>query len=204
MQEGPRNKNESILEKLMVTGIIIQTFTLTSLVLGTYILGLSWHTGSWEGKNSDLTSDEVAEGVDKARTMTILMITFGELIRAYSCRSMRYSVFQLGLFTNPWMQYAVGTSIACTVLICNIPGVMDIFSTAYLDGRSWAWILTMCWIPFTVDECTKVVYRLTGYGKRPKINQQPDVAASPEYHAHSVRHDGHVPLSEIDSKEDAL
>lgn len=203
MQEGPRNKNESILEKLMITGIIIQTFTLTSLVLGTYILGLSWHTGSWDGANDNLTTDEISKGVDKARTMTILMITFGELIRAYSCRSMRYSVFQLGLFSNPWMQYAVGTSMAATVLICNIPGVMDIFGTEYLDGRSWAWILCMCWIPFIVDEVTKTVYRYTGYGKRPKIHQQADIVPSPEHHPHSNRH-GHIPLNDMDSKEDAV
>ena len=99
--------------------------------------------------------------------MTILVITFSELLRAYSCRSLRASVFQLGFFSNSSMQKAVFSAIAATVFIANVPGVMDVFSLKYLQGKEWAWVICISVIPFMIDEFTKLVYRTTGFGKRP-------------------------------------
>ena len=83
---------------------------------------------------------EVKTSFNRARTMTIYVITFSELLRAYrrvpdltfpcmqrmrgvcSCRSMRQSVFTLGLFSNKWMQYAVGVAVAGTIVVGNTPG----------------------------------------------------------------------------------
>jgi len=168
MDEGPRPKTEPIIEKVMVTGIVIQTIVLTSCTLFTYVYGLSLFIGSWDGVNSSLTPDELDLGIAKARTMSILYIVFAELLRAYSSRSLRVSIIQLGVFSNIYMQYSVFVAIISTVVIANTPWVMDVFSLHYLSLREWAFVVIFAFVPFFVDELTKYFYRLTGFGKRPR------------------------------------
>jgi Ca2+-transporting ATPase len=59
MEQGPRLMSEPLLEKLMLTGVLIHTIILTSCCLGTYFIGLYWHTsenqwGSWNGGILDI------------------------------------------------------------------------------------------------------------------------------------------------------
>ena len=54
------------------------------------------------------------QGVDvrTAETMAFVTLSLCELFRAYTVRSERVSVFRLGVFSNKYMQYAVGASLA--------------------------------------------------------------------------------------------
>jgi len=171
MNQGPRPKTEPLLEKIMVTGIVVQTIVLTSVVIGTYCFGL-WLQFDQVWPNSDGkypgSEHDRSYGVEFARTMTIYVIVFAELLRAYSCRSMRESIFTIGFFSNQWMQYSVGVSIALTLFVGHVPGVQDVFSMVTLNGKAWAWIIGMSLVPFCFDELTKVAYRGTGFGVRPK------------------------------------
>jgi Ca2+-transporting ATPase len=181
MDEGPRPLTEPLIEKVQKTGIIIQTFLLTNLVFWTYVLGLYWHTGTWNGEIPEIPEgldpalfqpvlDQYNDGIVKAQTMAILLIVFAELGRAYSSRSLRQSVFDIGFFSNSMMQYSVGASVLGTILVGFVPGINDLFGCTYLDGRSYAVVFIFALLPFTVDEVTKYFYRRTGFGLRPKMN----------------------------------
>jgi hypothetical protein len=108
--------------------------------------------------------------------MTMYMIVFGELVRAYGARSMRLSLFQIGVFSNPWIQPAVFSAVALTFFVGHVPGVRDVFDMQFLTGREYAFCLGLCPLPLVVDEITKTVYRRIGYGVRPKsrmLEQRP-------------------------------
>ena len=51
-------------------------------------------------------------------------ILLAELLRAYTSRSLRESIFKIGVFSNQWMQYSVGVSLVAGVLLAVIPGVL--------------------------------------------------------------------------------
>lgn len=180
MEEGPRPQQESIVEKVMITGVIVNATFLTVLCIGVYIIGLYWNVGSWDGVPATVNAFTTIDGkndpnfqsleylVNKARTMTIYYIVFAELGRAYSARSMRQSVFRMGFFSNKWMQWAVGTAVGATFAIGHIPGVRGVFSMEILEGREWGLVLGLASVPFWVDETLKMIYRKTGFGARPK------------------------------------
>jgi len=170
MDQGPRPLSEPILEKLMITGIVIQTILETGITLAVYIIGLQWNVGSADGTNDNLSDDEITDGTRRAQTMVIYVIVFLELLRAYTSRSLRSSVFTMGLFSNKYMQYAVGFSVVFTLFVGNVPGLMDIFSMSYLGGREWGLVIGLTPVCAIADEITKWVYRRTGYGLRPKVN----------------------------------
>lgn len=179
MEQGPRPQTEGIVEKLMLTGIVIQVTLLTLLAFIVYIVGLDWELGHWDAtKPEGMSESDYDKHVRIARTMVIVFISFAELLRAYSCRALRASIWTVGPFTNKVMQYAISISILATVFIANVPGVMGIFSLEYMSGKQWIFIIGMSLIPFTVDEFTKFIYRATGFGKRPTIN---NVEAAPHF-----------------------
>jgi Ca2+-transporting ATPase len=82
-----------------------------------------------------------------------------ELFRAYTVRSERASIFQIGFFSNRYMQYAVGLSIALLLLVCSLPFLQPIFNTHFLSGREWAIVIGLALIPATAEEITKFFLR---------------------------------------------
>ncbi len=53
-------------------------------------------------------------------------------------------MFKLGVFSNKYMQYAVGLSVFLLLLVVNVPFLQPIFNTHYLSsqrmvGGSWSW-----------------------------------------------------------------
>jgi len=99
------------------------------------------------------------------------ILFFAELLRAYGSRSLRCSLYQLGVFSNRFMQPAVGIAVLLTVLIAVIPKVQDVFDMRDLTGRDWGFVIGFSFVPIFVDELTKYVYRLTDYGIRPQVPQ---------------------------------
>jgi protein subunit release factor A len=82
-----------------------------------------------------------------------------ELFRAYTVRSERASIFQIGVFSNKWMQYAVGVSLALLLLVCVVPFLQNIFNTHWMSGMEWATVLGLGLIPAVSEEITKFFLR---------------------------------------------
>ncbi len=159
MNIPPRPRDSPIIDKLILVSTSIHTFVLTFLTVITYLVGLKWHTGDW------LTSDvdEFKDEIDAARTMTILVIVYAELLRAYTCRSMIQSLFSIGVFKNMYVHMSASCSILIMTLFATIPYVRDFFSMVPLDGKSWGFVITMSFIAPLIDELVKMIYRHFGF-----------------------------------------
>jgi len=98
-----------------------------------------------------------AEGVPKARTMTLVTLVFFELFYAFSCRSLRFTLPQLGIFTNRWLPLAVLTSALMTVAVIYIPSWGKAFHTVPIGPGDWAVALAAGGGGFLVVEVGKWV-----------------------------------------------
>ena len=164
MSHPPRPKSESIVNKTMRLGMVIQTITQTTAVLGAFLLGLYWHLDRVmpNGENPFLyvlRHDWTGVDVQTAETMAFVTLSLCELFRAYTVRSERVSIFQLGVFSNKFMQYAVGLSIFLLLLVVNVPFLQPIFNTHFLSGREWLIVLGLATIPAISEEITKIYLR---------------------------------------------
>jgi Ca2+-transporting ATPase len=88
-----------------------------------------------------------------------------ELFRAYTVRSEKASLFKIGVFSNRYMQYAVGLSILLLFLVCAVPFLQPIFNTHFMSLAEWAIVIGLSLIPAASEEVTKVVLR--GQAQRP-------------------------------------
>nr|BAL54002.1 calcium-translocating P-type ATPase, PMCA-type [uncultured Chloroflexota bacterium] len=169
MEHPPRPKNEPIINRPLGIGLIVQSIVQTAVVLVAFGLGLLWHLRSGDilppGANPIrflLEYDWRGLDVQTAETMAFVTLSLVELFRAYTVRSERASLFQIGVRSNVWMQRAVGLSLLLLLLVCIVPFLQPIFNTHFLAPREWAVVLGLAVIPAIAEEITKFFLRRMG------------------------------------------
>ena len=164
MEQQPRAKSEPIVNRSMMLGLGVQTIAQTGAVLTAFALGLIWHLEAGAAVVGNpiaylIQHDWRGVDVQTAETMAFVTLSLCELFRAYTVRSERASLFQIGVFSNRYMQYAVGLSIALLLLVCSVPFLQPIFNTHFLSGREWAIVVGLALIPAIAEEITKFFLR---------------------------------------------
>ncbi|MBM7866998.1 HAD-IC family P-type ATPase [Heliobacterium gestii] len=76
-----------------------------------------------------------------ARTMAFCTLTFFQLFYVFDCRSDRYSIFELGWFTNPSLVGAVTLSALMQLAVVYLPPLQRIFQTVPLEPTHWLVVL---------------------------------------------------------------
>ncbi len=139
MDQPPRDPDEPILNHFMLIGISIQTVAITAVTLGAYWIGLTQYP-------------------EMAATMAFVTLSFSELVRALTARSERVPIFQIGLFTNKVMNWAILSSLVLLLGVVYTPFLQGIFDTAPLGWVQWQVILPLLLIPSIAAELTKVIF----------------------------------------------
>lgn len=143
----PRNVNTPIVDKKMISGIAVQSTALVIAVLGAYLVGLCRYPDY---------KDNIAH-LSFARTYAFTTLIFAELLRAYSSRSERFTIFKIGFFTNKIMVWASVLSFVMLLAVIYIPFTRPIFETTILSIRDWVVILLFSLIPFASAEIFKAI-----------------------------------------------
>ena len=164
MDHKPRSKKEPIINRSMGLGIFIQTIAQTSAVLIAFGLGLVWHLEAGAQLDGNpflyiLQHDWRGVDVQTAETMAFATLSLAELFRAYTVRSERASIFRIGVFSNKWMQYAVGASIFLLFIVTAVPFLQPIFNTHFPSLQEWGTIIGLALIPAVAEEITKFFLR---------------------------------------------
>lgn len=144
MEEPPRNPDEPLLDSELKLTIAIQSVAITIATLGAYMLGLQWY-GNQE------------ESVAVARTMAFATLIISELLRSYSARSIKDTLFSIGIFSNRKLVWATLFSLALTLIVMEIPGVRELFKLTPLSVKDWVVILVGALIPLVLGEIQKVI-----------------------------------------------
>jgi P-type Ca2+ transporter type 2C len=170
MAQKPRPKHDSIVDGRMRVGIAVQTVAQTAAVLGAFLVGLYWHLDTQMPAGANpllyiLNHDWKGVDVQTAETMAFVTLSLCELFRAYTVRSERVSVFRLGIFSNKYMQYAVGGSVVLMLLVINLPFLQPIFNTHAMAPVEWAFVIGLALIPAVAEETTKLFLRLRQAGR---------------------------------------
>ena len=164
MEQKPRAKTEPIVNRSMMLGLGIQTIAQTGAVLTAFALGLIWHLeagATLVGNPITYLIEHDWRGIDvqTAETMAFVTLSLCELFRAYTVRSERSSLFKIGVFSNRYMQYAVGLSILLLILVVSVPFLQPIFNTHFPSPREWGVVVGLALIPAIAEEITKFFLR---------------------------------------------
>lgn len=144
MEISPRDPNEPILDKNMITGISVQSIAITLATMLAYLWGLK-HYG---------TNDLIIP-----RTIAFTTLISAELIRAFSSRSETHTLFEIGFFTNRTLIYAILVSFSLLLVVLYIPPIQKIFKTYPIGFKDWSIVLRFCIIPIIAGELNKLILK---------------------------------------------
>ena len=125
MNRQPRAPEESIFARGLASKIGIRG---TMIGLGTLFVFVA---GLFMGLN-----------LIGARTMAFTTLVFSQLFHVFDCRSEERGIFEMGLFTNPYLVGAVLISTIMQLSVIYLPPLQAIFKTVPL--QSWQWIIILC------------------------------------------------------------
>lgn len=151
MNRPPRKRGESLLNKrTFALSFLWYGLILSSLgILGYFFVNVRY--GSWP--NAPLASSGLV--YDKATTMTLAMIVFGQIGMVLNCRTEKLSLFKIGLFSNYKVMIGILFEIGLIAVMMYVPLFQNIFNTVPLGVVEWC-ILCLVPIPLVlIDELRK-------------------------------------------------
>ncbi len=146
MERPPRPPTEGVITRNMAgimafQGLIIGLLTLGAFAIEYYVMG---------------------GGAERARVMAFSTTIFAQNVHAFNVRSNRYSIFELGLFSNRWLVYAFGAVILSELAIIYVPIFHPIFKTMPLTLSDWSIVVSLGVMPLVIMEIIKLANKLLG------------------------------------------
>jgi len=146
MERPPRPPTEGVLTKRIASIMLMQGTIIGLLTLGAFLFEYLVMGG----------------GVDRARVIAFSTTIFAQNVHAFNVRSDRYSVFQLGLLSNPWLLVSFGVVIVSELAVIYVPFLQPIFKTMPLGAQDWAVVIGLGVMPLVIVEFIKLINRRLG------------------------------------------
>ncbi len=121
MEQPPREPSSPILSKALLQRIVL---------VGCLLLAGAFGMFEYEMLQG--------ESEAKARTVAVNVFVFGEIFYLFNCRSLRYSMFRLGLFSNPWIWFGIGVMTVLQLLFTHLPAMNHLFGSKPIGLVEWA------------------------------------------------------------------
>lgn len=144
MDEKPRDPKEALLDSELKITVVVQSIAITLSTLGAYFIGLKWY-------------GDTGTGLVQARTMAFTTLIISELLRSYSSRSIKNTLWSIGIFSNKKLVLATLFSLFLTLIVVYIPFLSDIFKLLPPRIEELEVIIIASFIPLVLGEIQKVI-----------------------------------------------
>lgn len=142
MQRSPRPPRTPLLKKAAVQRILWLSLFLCAIAFAVFNLEASQ-----------------GEQLNSARTAAVNAIVFGEILLLFACRSLRFSMFELGFFSNRLLWIGVAIMVIAQLLFTYTPWMNAIFGTAPINTEEWVLILAASLLLYGLTELDKWLRR---------------------------------------------
>jgi Ca2+-transporting ATPase len=140
MDRKPRDPTESVFTRDVKLYLSLVPLLMTGLLLFGYFFYHPWESGA-----------QLLE----ARTQLLTAMICMELANAISARSLKYPVWEVGVFKNKVLWYAVGSSFLLQLVVLYTPGLNSAFNVSAPEPLDWAFALLFTAITFGSLETAK-------------------------------------------------
>jgi P-type Ca2+ transporter type 2C len=124
LKEKPVRQDEKILNASVLPFLFMMAGIMTVLSLVVYF----WF---------------IDESLEKARTTVFIIMAFSQLFNLYNMRSLKKSVFEVGFFSNKYVNLAIFISILIQVLIIELPFFQRVFSFEFVSVAEFITLAAM-------------------------------------------------------------
>jgi magnesium-transporting ATPase (P-type) len=142
MNRAPRKPGLSLLNGELVFRVLLVGFM---LLVGSF--------GLFEWALYNGASDA------QARTIAVNVFAVGQAFYLLNCRSLRFSIFKLGIFTNMWIWIGIAAMATAQLLFTYLPIMNTMFHTAPIGLMDWLHIIIVGIIIYIVIDVEKAYRR---------------------------------------------
>jgi Ca2+-transporting ATPase len=100
---------------------------------------------------------QAGKGEAVARTLAVNVFVLGELFYLFNCRSLRYSMFKIGLFSNPWVLGGSVIMVLLQIVFTYLPLMNKAFGSTPINLTEWLLCLGVGIIIYVVIELEKKI-----------------------------------------------
>lgn len=154
MRVKPRDPKESFFaggasSRIFRGGLLIGILTLVGFYLGLHKFGYSLGARG--------IPDEV---LSYARTMAFVILAASQLFYSLSMRHRTRSIFQIGVFSNPYLVGAIAIGLLLQVTVISVPFLARAFAVQNLGIGDWTLVVALALVPLVLSEVSKVFLRV--------------------------------------------
>lgn len=155
MNQPPRSLDERLLNK----SVIIRGFLWYGLLLTVFALGGYFLVNYLYGWPNVSLAPEGTFVYQKATTMMLAGVVFGQIAMALNNRTETESVLKRGIFSNHYINLGFVVEIVILLLIVYVPFLNGVFGTAPLGIYEWLYLIPIPFILFGIEELRKKIVR---------------------------------------------
>lgn len=130
MSRPPRNPNEPIMSGFVVFRTVLAAVLMTLACVGLFL---------WEYNGAKAAGIAEALAQSKAQTMAVTTVIMFQIFYMLNCRSLRDSIFKIGLFSNPMVFIGIGSILVLQAAFIYLPPMQFVFGTAPLAALDLVW-----------------------------------------------------------------
>ncbi|MDI6847108.1 MAG: cation-translocating P-type ATPase [Candidatus Bathyarchaeia archaeon] len=142
MDRKPRDPKESVFTRDVKVYLSAVPVLMTVLLLGGYLFYQPW-----------ISKHNLVE----ARTQLFTAIVLMELANAVNARSLKYTVFKVGVFKNKFLWIAILSSLGLQSMVLYTPALQGLFDVTYPELFDWAVAIAFTLIVFFSIEVGKYI-----------------------------------------------
>lgn len=113
LKQKPINPKENILNKDILPFLLMNALVMTALALTAFQYYLP-------------------DGENKARSAAFIIMAFSQLYNIFNMRSLKLSVFSIGLFSNKYINIALVVSVVIQIMLVEVPFFEKLFQFDYI------------------------------------------------------------------------
>ena len=77
------------------------------------------------------------EAMAEAQTLVVTTIVLFQVVYLLQCRSLRHTIFRIGVWSNPWVWLGIGAILALQLGFIYLPAAHEVFGSTSLDAAAW-------------------------------------------------------------------
>jgi Ca2+-transporting ATPase len=150
MQRPPRPPTERILSSLVVRRTIIAAILMAAGALWLF---------RWQYTASLTRGGTGADSLAAAQTMVVTAVIMFQVFYMLECRSLRDSIFHIGVFSNPVVFIGSGVTLALQAAFIYAPPLQDVFGSVPLDASELGVAMLAGLVPLPIITLEKWIAR---------------------------------------------
>lgn len=150
MRRRPRHRSEPLMSRFVVVRTVTVALLMAAGAIAAFLF--KYQSGLTAGIDQALA-------IREAQTLAVTVVILMQVFYLFSCRSLKDSFWQVGLFSNPWIYGGIGFLLLLQLGFVHLPAMNLLFGSAPLSLTDW---LLAAAIGFTVIPLISLEKRLRG------------------------------------------